>query len=159
MVNSKHSSICFKVHVSTSPPGGSLATRRQGKVAYFNQVISLGLFGQGSRAIQPPPTATGRRKPFVIKDSRSQDASSGQKARKSRSTFGQGDLLQIRVTHIEHPTSTGDPVTNSTRYVSPDRGVKIYTPRSNLDPIANTVKFSIDTSPPGRVQPTPPTGT
>ena len=145
--------------MSTSPPGGSLATRRQGKVTYFNQVISLYCLARDQELSNNTPTATGRRKPFVVKDSRSLDGSSGQKARGSRSTFGQGDLLQIRVTHIEHPTSTGDPVTNSTRYVSPDRGVKIYTPRSNLDPIANTVKFSIDTSPPGRVQPTPPTGT
>ena len=37
--------------------------------------------------------------------------------------------------------------------------MKISTPRSNIDPIAATVKFSIDTSPPGRVQPAPPTGT
>ena len=37
--------------------------------------------------------------------------------------------------------------------------MKLSTPRSNLDPIATTVKFTIDTSPPGRVQPTLPTGT
>ena len=145
--------------MSTSPPGGSLTTRRQGKVAYFNQVISLNFLARDQKLSSNTPTATGRRKTFVVEDPRSRDGLSGQKSRESRSTFGQGDLLQIRVTHIEHPTSTGDPVTNSTRYVSPDRGVKIYTPRSNLDPIANTVKFSIDTSPPGRVQPTPPTGT
>ena len=37
--------------------------------------------------------------------------------------------------------------------------MKLSTPRSNLDPIATTVKFTIDTSPPGRVQPTLPTDT
>ena len=40
---------------------------------------------------------------------------------------------------------------------TPDRGVKISTPTSNLDPTATTVKFSIDTSPPRRVQLAPPT--
>ena len=37
--------------------------------------------------------------------------------------------------------------------------MKNSTPRSNLDPISKTVKFSIDTSSPGRVQLAPPTGT
>ena len=40
-VNSKQSSIWFKVHVSTSPPDGSLATRRLRKATYFHQVKSL----------------------------------------------------------------------------------------------------------------------
>ena len=75
------------------------------RFTYFNQVISLDCLARDQDLLNKTPTATGRRKPFVVEDPRSRDGSSGQKARESRSTFGQGDLLQIRVTHIEHPTS------------------------------------------------------
>ena len=98
------------------------------------------------------PTTTGRRKPFVVKDSRSRNGSSGQKARKSRAKFGQGDLLQIKKTRLKHPTSILVILLRIPRdHVNPDRGVKNYTQIPNLDTIANTVKFFIGTSPPVRV--------
>ena len=105
--------------MSTSPPGGSLATRHPGYVIYFIQVISLNCLARDRGLSINTQTATGRRKHFVVEEPRYRDGSSGQKARESRSTSDHANL---------------------------DRGVKISTPRSKPDPIAKTVKFFIDTS-------------
>ena len=122
-------------------------------------MISLSCLARDKELSSNTSTKTGRRKPFVVKDSKSRDGSSGQTARESRSTFGQGDLLQIMVTHIEHPTSIQVIAWRIPRdHTNTDRGVKISTPWSNFGCIANKVKFSIDTSPPGRFQPALSTG-
>ena len=65
-----------------------------------------GLFGQGSRALNKPPTAIGRTMQVKAKGARSRDGSSGQKSSLSSIYFGQGDLVEIKATHIEHITST-----------------------------------------------------
>ena len=65
-----------------------------------------GLLGQGSRTLNKTPNAIGRSRQVKTKGARSRDGSSGQKACESSIYIEKGDLVEIKVTHIEHLTST-----------------------------------------------------
>ena len=64
------------------------------------------MFGQGLRTLNKPPTAIGRREYVKARGARSRDGSSGQKVRGSSIYIRQGDLVKIKVAHIERLTST-----------------------------------------------------
>ena len=72
----------------------------------FSEVISRILWPGIKDSQQPPPTAIGRIKQVKDKGARSRDGSSAQKACESSIYIGQGDLVEIKVTHIKHLSST-----------------------------------------------------
>ena len=85
---------------------GLLATRRQEKLhAFINRYPWIVCSGNKDSQTKTP-TAIGRSKHVKAKGARSRDGLSGQKARDSSIYIGQGDLIEIKVTHIEHVTST-----------------------------------------------------
>ena len=75
------------------------------KVAYFNQVISLDCLARGNER-QHKPNCYRALLARKEKGERLRDDSWGQKARKSSSYVRQGDPVEIKVTNIEHLTST-----------------------------------------------------
>ena len=81
--------------------------RQQSQRRILNSSDIPGLFGQGSKTLNnPPTTAIGRSEHVKANSARSRDGLSGQKARRSSIYIGQDDLIEIKVAHIEHLTST-----------------------------------------------------
>ena len=146
--------------MSTSLPGRTIGHPTSKKVTYFNQVVSLYCLSRYKELSNKPPSCKRMQQISEAKGARSWDGSSGQKARKSSIYFGQGDLLQIRASNIGNPTSIQVISRDELHEVtpSPDRGVKASTPRSNLAHRKHGQVY-INTSPPERVEPAPPTGT
>ena len=135
-----------------------MATRRH-RLRCICTSVAPGLFGQVRARTITPTTAIKRSKPVVVEDPRSRDGSNDQKTRVISSISSTRRSVQIRVTHLENSTSIQVISRRIPRdHANSDCGVKISKPRFNLYPITNEVKFSIDTSPPGRVQTAPPTG-
>ena len=92
--------------MSTSLLGWFIGHPTSSEVAYLNKVASMD-FLAGIKDSQPRNLpASGRSKREKAKVARSRDGSSEHKSSESSIYFGQGDLVEIKVTHIEHLTST-----------------------------------------------------